>query len=152
MAKYPYIADKRMYAAVMGACKWIRESGYFNKAVRYYANKYNVSEKELAAEIRKRQGAGQKAKGTTAREYKYYTVILYTETDRECWKTGEKVQRATSEKNARKANYENVYLDGYHELMHGSFILNEYETKAEAEQNLGNDVKEFMEENHQRFW
>ena len=33
--KYPYIQDKNMYAAVMYACKMIRENGYFNKAVEY---------------------------------------------------------------------------------------------------------------------
>lgn len=60
--KYPYIADKKLYAAVMGACKWIRESGYFNKAVAYYADKYGVDEERLANEIRKRQAAGQKGK------------------------------------------------------------------------------------------
>lgn len=32
-SKYPYISDKRMYAAVMNACKYIRETGYFNKAI-----------------------------------------------------------------------------------------------------------------------
>ena len=44
--KYPYIkGGKAMVAAVLGACSYIRETGYFNRAVTYYANKYNVSEK-----------------------------------------------------------------------------------------------------------
>lgn len=79
MSNYPYIADKRMYAAVMGACRWIRKDGYFNKAVRYYADKYGVDEDELAAEIRKRQSAGQKKKNATApkRKYKYYVVAKW---------------------------------------------------------------------------
>lgn len=27
MKKLPYIPDKKLYAAVMGACSWIRECG-----------------------------------------------------------------------------------------------------------------------------
>lgn len=57
MSKYPYIADKQMYAAVMGACKWIRESGYFNKATQYYADKYGLDVGAVRAEVRKRQSA-----------------------------------------------------------------------------------------------
>ena len=70
MSKYPYIQNKKMYAAVMGACKWIRQDGYFNKAVKYYADKFNVDEKELENHIRARQSAGQK--GKKRGNYKYY--------------------------------------------------------------------------------
>ena len=38
--KYPYIADKKMYAAVMSACKYIRETGRFNQAVERNAEWY----------------------------------------------------------------------------------------------------------------
>ena len=62
--KYPFIPDKRMYAAVMGACKYIRETGYFNKAVQYNADKFGVDPNELEKEIRKRQSAGQKGKSS----------------------------------------------------------------------------------------
>lgn len=75
--KYPYISDKKMYAAVMGACKYIRETGYFNKAVRYYAERYGVNEKELEKQIRLRQSAGQKGKaGSSAgKTYKWFIVV-----------------------------------------------------------------------------
>ena len=76
MSKYPYIPDKKMYAAVMGACSYIRETGYFNKAVSYYADKYNVNEEELAQHIRARQSAGQKGREskTKGKKYKYFIV------------------------------------------------------------------------------
>ena len=112
--KYPYIADKKMYAAVMGACSYIRDTGYFNKAVSYYADKYGVDAAELEAHIRKRQGAGQKGK---TRQYKYYVIVAlrdYYEGGDEgrftSWEWNEKdyaahtfikVVRATSSKNAK---------------------------------------------------
>ena len=77
VCKYPYIADKRMYAAVMSACKYIQETGYFNKAVSYNAEKYGVDEDELAKEIRKRQSAGQNGKSSKAKgkTYRYFIVV-----------------------------------------------------------------------------
>lgn len=71
--KYPYI-PKQYYAAVMFACKMIRENGYFNKAISTAANYYNVDEDELAKHVRARQGAGQK--GTT-RKYKWFLLLTY---------------------------------------------------------------------------
>ena len=75
--KYPYIPDKRMYAAVMGACKYIRDTGYFNKAIRYYADKYDVDAEELASHIRARQSSGQRGKSpsTKGRKYKWFMVV-----------------------------------------------------------------------------
>ena len=73
--KYPYISDKNMYAAVMGACSYIRETGWFNKAVAYYAKKYHVDQDELAKHIRARQGAGQKANNdSNRRKYSWFAV------------------------------------------------------------------------------
>ena len=73
--KYPFIPDKRMYAAVMGACSYIRSTGYFNKAVAYYADKFGVSEEELAKHIRARQSAGQTGRKTgTGKKYKWFIV------------------------------------------------------------------------------
>lgn len=74
--KYPFIPDKRMYAAVMGACSYIRDTGYFNKAISYYAHKYGVNESELEKHVRARQGAGQKAanKSKPKRVYKWFAV------------------------------------------------------------------------------
>ena len=81
--KYPYIPDKRMFAAVMGACSYIRETGYFNKAVSYYADKYGVDEKELAMHIRARQAAGQKGRSPVSkgRKYKWFFVCETVSSD-----------------------------------------------------------------------
>ena len=76
---YPYISDKRMYAAVMGACSWIRKDGYFNKAVKYYSEKYNVDPKELEKNIRARQSEGQKGKRRGS--YKWFVVGAKTIVD-----------------------------------------------------------------------
>lgn len=73
--KYPYISDKNMYAAVMGACSYIRKTGWFNKAVAYYAKKYRVDQDELEKHIRARQGAGQKANNANnRRKYSWFAV------------------------------------------------------------------------------
>lgn len=70
--KYPYIADKELYAAVMGACNYIRETGWFNKATQYYADKYGLDVDVVREEVRKRQAAGQK--GKTRSPYKWFVV------------------------------------------------------------------------------
>lgn len=81
--KYPYIADKRMYAAVMSACKYIRETGCFNMAVRYNAEKFGVDAVELEKEIRKRQSAGQTGKRSRSfgKKYRYFIVVEQVHTD-----------------------------------------------------------------------
>lgn len=77
MHKLPYIADKKMYAAVMGACSYVRDTGYFNKATSYYADKYNVDVEEVRRYVRIAQGNGQKqAAKRKKREYKWYVVII----------------------------------------------------------------------------
>lgn len=45
--KLPYIKDKRLYAAVMTACSMVKESGWFNKACKYAADKYDVREADV---------------------------------------------------------------------------------------------------------
>lgn len=70
--KYPYIPDKKLYAAVMGACRYIRSTGWFNKAVNYYAGKYDVDPDDVVREVRKRQAAGQA--GRKRGKFKYYAV------------------------------------------------------------------------------
>lgn len=75
MRKLPYIPDKDLYAAVMGACSWIRESGYFNKATSYYADKYDVDVEEVRRYVRIAQGRGQKA-ANAKRKFKWYAVFF----------------------------------------------------------------------------
>ena len=60
--KYPYISDKKLYAAVMFACKMIRENGFFNKACEKAADYYNVDVDDVEKEVRRRQAAGQQGK------------------------------------------------------------------------------------------
>lgn len=151
--RYPYISDKKMYAAVMGACSYIRDKGYFNKAVSYYADKYGVDPDELAKEIRKRQGAGQKGK---TRKYKYYLVvgwsdewysmgdydILFSQEEPQKWenerKKVAKIIKATNRKNA-EAQVPKGELDrdfrmyGFHLT---DYTIHEYETIKEAEEEL----------------
>lgn len=45
--KLPYIKDKRLYAAVMTACSMVKTSGWFNKACKYAADKYEVRESDV---------------------------------------------------------------------------------------------------------
>lgn len=56
MKKLPYIPNKDMYAAVMGACSMIRETGKFWTAVNYYADKHNVDKEEMIEYIRMGDG------------------------------------------------------------------------------------------------
>ncbi len=80
MSKYPYIHDKNMFAAVMFACKLIRETGYFNKAVRKTADYYNVDADELIRHIRERQAAGQRGRAK-GRKYRWFILNEYQETE-----------------------------------------------------------------------
>lgn len=116
MKKLPYIPDKKMYAAVMGACSYVRDTGYFNKATKYYADKYDVDVDEVRKYVRIAQGNGQKQ--APKRKYKWYVMIVlkdfYCADD--CgtyssweWNEQEKrersyvcVKRATSSENAKR--------------------------------------------------
>ncbi len=72
MGKLPYIPNKRLYAAVMGACSYIRETGYFNKATSYYADKYNVDVDDVRKYVRIAQSNGQK--NAAKRKYHWFAV------------------------------------------------------------------------------
>ena len=72
--KYPFIkGGKAMVAATLGACSYIRDTGYFNKAISYYADKYNVDPKKLEENVRARQAAGQRA-SKAKRVYHWFAV------------------------------------------------------------------------------
>jgi len=140
MSKYPYIADKSMYAAVMGACKWIRESGYFNKATQYYADKYGLDVDNVRAEVRKRQSAGQKGKKTGAMKW-FVVMKMVTSEATGVWDmAGEpRVVKAKSKKSAG-ADYlrENRASDygGSYAQVASDFVLFESETKKGADDYL----------------
>lgn len=146
--KYPYI-PKEYYAAVMFACKMIRENGYFNKAIRTAANYYGVDEDTLEMHVRKRQGAGQK--GTT-RKYKYYVVAGFDDfqANDDCgtcdsWdytlnefkeKSHKHIVKSTSKENAEKqARSWGDRKDFYGFFFRIQFI-EEYETENEAKQRV----------------
>lgn len=103
--KYPYI-PKRLYPAVMFACKLIRENGWFNKAIEAAARWSGEDPNEIAKHVRARQGAGQRAK-SSGRKYKWYAVEYCT-----CYERGldyfdpayasYTVEKATSADNAKK--------------------------------------------------
>lgn len=130
--KYPYIANKDMYAAVMGACAWIREDGYFNKAVDYYAKKHNVDKDALAKEIRKRQSAGQvnKKRGN----YKYYIVQKHCSSCEGSSNTivNTRIVKALNSSNAC-TNYKNHDTGSYYDLDYYDIAIEEFDTKKEAE-------------------
>jgi hypothetical protein len=146
--KYPYIeGGKKMVAAVLGACSYIRETGYFNKAVSYYADKYGVDEEELADNIRKRQAAGRKAKAaeTGGRKFKYYVVgntsycdAMYDDTPSDL-----QIVRGLSKKTVENRFSERDWKETYANDTGSSWspifrhtVLGEYETKQEAEDAL----------------
>lgn len=72
-SKYPWI-PKEYYAAVMYACKLIRDNGNYNKSIRIASNYYDVDEDTLSKHVRARQAAGQKGK---TRKYKYYVSLCF---------------------------------------------------------------------------
>lgn len=71
--KYPYI-PKQYFAAVMFACKMVRENGYKNKAIKIAADYYNVDEEQLKKHFEARTAAGRKNAPTKHRKYKYFVV------------------------------------------------------------------------------
>lgn len=147
MSKYPYIPNKKMYAAVMGACRYIREEGYFNKAVSYYADRYGVDEEELAKHIRARQSAGQKGRKSASKgkKYKYFLVCQWCTCDADGTPyvtSPPQILKGLSEEtvltrfvdsdmNQTKAgDYGGNYVNVYHHA-----VIAEFNSKAEAEQN-----------------
>ena len=146
--KMPYIADKKLYAAVMFACKMIREEGYFNKAVKIAARYYDVDADDVASEIRKRQSVGQT--GKKRGKYKYYTCCM------ECiGNDGGSltyyrpfVAKATCRENAsgRYSWFNGSY--GNYAAEAESVAIKEYETKKEAEENLMRDFAEKAKEGY----
>jgi hypothetical protein len=116
MGKLPYIENKKMYAAVMGACSYVRATGYFNKATSYYADKYGVDVEEVRRYVRIAQGNGQKR--AAKRKYKWYVMVVMRDFycagdcgEYDSWNWGEKekrehtrvvIRKSTSEENARR--------------------------------------------------
>ena len=150
MEKYPYIADKRMYAAVMGACRWIRESGYFNKATQFYADKYNLDVDDVRVEVRKRQAAGQRGKKTGAMKWFVVIKIITSEACGE-WNIcgpGPRVVRAKSRRTAgcdySRENMANDYGGSYAPIA-SDYVLFESDSKKDADNYLSSITREDVE-------
>lgn len=113
--RYPLI-PKKYYAAVMFACKMIRQNGYKNKAIRIAANYYGVNEDELREHVDARTAAGTRA---AAKEHKrepitrkwYVVELIYYDNFETCSHNGFVAVSAKNANNAvsnaqRKANDE----------------------------------------------
>lgn len=134
--KYPYIADKKLYAAVMFACKMIREDGFFNKAVERAADYYGVNEKDVAVEVRKRQSAGQK--GKSLGKMKWFII---------CQNKGDVYRSAFSNfkikrgKNAKTVTSQDMSYMAFIDMMENDThdlieVVGEYDSKKEAQENF----------------
>ncbi len=134
--KYPFIADKKLYAAAMFACKMIREEGFFNKAVARAADHYNVDEEDVAKEVRKRQSAGQK--GKPLGKMKWFIV---------CSNTGDVIASTFSRfrimrgKSAETVTTKDMSYREFIDMMENDThrlieVVGEYESKKEAEENF----------------
>lgn len=157
MKKLPYIPNKDMYAAVMGACSMIRETGKFWTAVNYYADKHNVDKEEMIEYIRIAQSNGQrKAHGKPSQNlvkpFRYWACISIVD------KSGEKSMLKSGVRGAR--NYSRLLAsllntDTNDEYRHcrndeqiNSFAvgnLNGYETRQEALEYLKTHQREIRE-------
>lgn len=144
--KYPFIkGGKAMVAAVLGACSYIRETGYFNKAVRYYSEKYDVDPDELEKNIRARQAAGQRSKSTAGRTYKYFIVarIITNDANYNDIPYRYDIVRGISEKTVKarftESDWNNTtrnYTGSSYDPCYEHKIIGEYATKQEAEEAL----------------
>lgn len=152
--KYPYINDKRLYAATMCACRMIRETGWFNKGVQYAADQYGFSFEDVANQVRIRQAAGQrhkteekKARGEKA-TYKWFIYCIATATEARpspYWDTIGylKVGKARSFENLYVTLNETTFqwskrndTGSVYAIYYLSDIYGEYATKAEAESHV----------------
>lgn len=154
--KYPYIPNKKLYAAVMCACSYIRETGYFNKACEYAADKYGVDAEDVASEVRKRQSVGRKNKYKKI-TYKYYAVeysIGYGERNnyfQNCSNYVATVKRASSAENAMKQITKEEDKDIYapnewKERVAYFGRIEEFKTQKEAQECVNRWLKERKKE------
>lgn len=134
--KYPFIADKKLYAAVMFACKMIREEGFFYKAVERAADYYNVDEEDVAKEVRKRQSAGQK--GKPLGKMKWFIVcsntgdVIASTFSRFRIKRGKSAE-TVSNRDMSYREFVDMMENDTHRLIE---IVGEYDSKKEAEENF----------------
>jgi hypothetical protein len=143
--KYPYI-PKEYYAAVMFACKIIREKKSFNRGINTAAKYYSVDRDELAKHVRARQAAGQK--GSKREKYKYYAIAFFVAGDhyvdyqrpfREpiCFE----VVKATSLKNAK-----NQIRNKYGNYRYGPYAFISKDKECPTEESARETLREWESE------
>ena len=148
--KYPYI-PKDYYAAVMFACKMIRENGYFNQACERAARYYGVDADEIAKHVRKRQGAGQMGKknSTSGRKYHWFIVVhtCQTEANGRCVNDAEVVKALNKETAAKRFSAHNYRMSDYsgssYDRFYCSYAIDKQFDSEEEAQRYG---KEHWEE------
>lgn len=75
--KYPFIADKTMYAALMGALSMVKSTkAEPERAAAFYAQKYKVDEKELRKHLLDRIDAEQGFHDNMKNGKRYYWFIV----------------------------------------------------------------------------
>lgn len=149
--KYPYI-PKEYYAAVMYACKLVRETGERNNAVARAARYYGVDEDEVKKHFDARIAAGQKGKKSPnkGKQYKYFIVV----TIQGCEAQGLDVGEVEICKGLTANTVENRFVnsDYYFCIRNdcgGAYspdrfhkVIAEFATKAEAEKAVANMSRE----------
>lgn len=136
-ADYPWI-PREYYAATMTACKMIRQSGWFNKAVRYAASKFNVDEEELEKHVRARQAAGQKGKKRGKMYYFGVVQHVFSEADYEGSTTISAVKGYTQDSVKQRFISADLKYDkrndtgSVYSLCRSHLVTEPYNTKEEA--------------------
>lgn len=143
MGEYPYIADKKLYAATMFACRMIRQNGYFNKDCRIAADYYGLDEDDVAEQVRLRQSAGQH--GKKRGKMKWFVVregTSYCAGDHGTW-NGVHTDRVHVMRGKNKKTVESIRKSSAQicdEIEDGAWtfrrVMAEFDTKAEAESAL----------------
>lgn len=140
MYKYEYIPDKRMYAAVMGACKYIRETGFFNKAIQYYSDKFDVNYDDLKQYVTNRSIAGRKSIKREPKKLKYFIIETHTYCEADYTGTTQyNVAKGATSKNVQsRLNQQDFEFDkrndygGVYARCRSSKVIAEFDKKEDA--------------------
>jgi hypothetical protein len=142
--KYPFIADKRLYAAVMYACTLVRKYGEYNRACNTAAKKYGVSAEDVRTELSKRAGAGHK--GAKMKWFVVWDVTTGDWVDYSGEKYGNiRVQRGVSKETIEKSRrYGARCLGGGEEIIRTE-VLKMFDSKKQADEAFNRLMKKYGE-------
>lgn len=131
--KLPYIYDKKLFLAVMGACSYVKATGWFNKACAYYADKYDVDEDEVCKYVH----IASIKKGNSGYKFKYYVVAKMCSSceGSDVGIVNYRIQKAKNKDNAAK-EYKFIDTGSYYNTDYFDDVLYEFETRKEAEEKL----------------